>query len=110
MAIARAAASSRARPGAGGRHLIAYRLDRSFAWNAAHPPKLPPRPRKLAPAPPVTLFDRRLVSPIGIAAGPLLGSKWIEAYGRLGYGILTYQTVRSSAHPACASSTWRTSE
>ena len=22
-------------------------LDRSFAWNAAHPPKLPPRPRKL---------------------------------------------------------------
>jgi dihydroorotate dehydrogenase len=84
----------------GGGRLILYRTDRSFAWNAAHPPKLPPRPRKLAPAPPVTLFDRRLVSPIGIAAGPLLSSKWIEAYGRLGYGILTYQTVRSSAHAA----------
>ena len=85
----------------GGRgRLIVYRTDRSFAWNAAHPPKLPPRPRKLAPAPPVTLFDRRLLSPIGIAAGPLLSAKWVEAYARLGYGILTYKTVRSGAQPA----------
>ena len=84
----------------GGLRLIVYRAARSFAWNAAHPPKLPPRPRKLPPAPPVTLFDRRLISPIGIAAGPLLNSKWIEAYARLGYGILTYKTVRSSAQPA----------
>jgi dihydroorotate dehydrogenase (NAD+) catalytic subunit len=84
----------------GGHRLTAYRSNRSFAWNAAHAPKLPARPRKLRPAPPVSLFDRTLASPIGIAAGPLLSSKWIEAYARLGYGIFTYKTVRSSAQAA----------
>ena len=82
--------------------LIAYRLNRSFAWNAAHPPKLPPRPRKLPPAP-VRLFDRVVESPVGIAAGPLPTAKWVEAYGRLGYGLLTYKTVRTverAAYPA----------
>ena len=82
--------------------LIAYRLNRSFAWNAAHPPKLPARPRKLPPVP-LRLFDRVVESPIGIAAGPLPTAKWLEAYGRLGYGLLTYKTVRTverAAHPA----------
>jgi dihydroorotate dehydrogenase len=32
---------------------------------------------------------------VGIAAGPLPNSKWIEAYARLGYGLLTYKTVRT---------------
>src|SRR5262249_54316264 len=84
---------------AGGRGLIAYRLDRSFAWNAAHPPKLPPRPRKMLAGPGVRIFDRRVESPLGIAAGPLLNSRWIEAYARLGYGLLTYKTVTTSARP-----------
>src|SRR5262249_19619226 len=74
--------------------LIAYRLNRSFAWNAAHPPKLPPRPRKL-PAVSIRLFDRTLESPIGIAAGPLSTAKWVEPYGRLGHGLLPYRTVRT---------------
>jgi dihydroorotate dehydrogenase (NAD+) catalytic subunit len=39
-------------------------------------------------------------SPIGIAAGPLPNSHWIEAYARLGYGLLTYQTVRTVARGA----------
>jgi dihydroorotate dehydrogenase (NAD+) catalytic subunit len=40
---------------------------------------------------------------VGIAAGPLPNSRWIEAYARLGYGILTYNTVRTierAAFPA----------
>jgi dihydroorotate dehydrogenase (NAD+) catalytic subunit len=74
--------------------LIAYRLNRSFAWNAAHPPPLPPRPRKL-PATPARLFDRTVECPVGIAAGPLPNTKWIQAYARLGYGLLTYKTVRT---------------
>jgi dihydroorotate dehydrogenase (NAD+) catalytic subunit len=88
---------------AGGRALIAWRLDRSFAWNAAHPPKLPPRPRRLPAAPPLRLFDHALECPIGIAAAALPNSKWIEAYARLGYGLLTYKTVRTverAAFPA----------
>ena len=32
---------------------------------------------------------------MGIAAGPLPNSRWIEAYARLGYGLLTYKTVRT---------------
>jgi len=85
---------------AGGLGLIAYRTDRSFAWNAGHPPKLPARPRKMPPATSVALFDRRVESLIGIAAGPLLNSRWIEAYARLGYGLLTYSTVSTKARPA----------
>ncbi len=37
---------------------------------------------------------------MGIAAGPLLNSRWVEAYSRLGYGLLTYKTVRTAARPA----------
>jgi dihydroorotate dehydrogenase (NAD+) catalytic subunit len=43
----------------------------------------------------IRIFDRRVESPIGIAAGPLPNSRWIEAYARLGYGLLTYKTVRT---------------
>lgn len=39
-------------------------------------------------------------SPLGVAAGPLLNSKWVEAYARLGYDLLTYPTVRSRPQPA----------
>ena len=82
--------------------MIAWRLNRSFAWNAAHPPKLPARPRRLPESPPVRLFDRTLECPVGIAAGPLPTSRWIEAYARLGYGLLTYSTVRTIGRPAYA--------
>jgi len=79
--------------------VIVYKLGRSFAWNAAHPAKLPARPKRLAPMP-ARLFGRRLESPLGIAAGPLPNARWIQAYARLGYGLLTYATVRSVARAA----------
>jgi dihydroorotate dehydrogenase len=50
----------------------------------------------------VNVLGYRVNSPIGIAAGPLLNSKWIEAYARIGYDILTYSTVRSRFQPAHA--------
>ena len=50
--------------------------------------------------PGVHLFDRRVDNPIGVAAGPLPNSRWVEAYARLGYGLLTYNTVRSAARAA----------
>jgi dihydroorotate dehydrogenase len=46
------------------------------------------------------LLERALNSPLGIAAGPLLNSKWVEAYARMGYDVLTYATVRSAFRPA----------
>lgn len=35
-----------------------------------------------------------------MAAGPLLNSKWVEGYARLGFDVLTYATVRSRMQPA----------
>ncbi|NGX42345.1 MAG: NAD-dependent dihydropyrimidine dehydrogenase subunit PreA [Chlamydiae bacterium] len=40
----------------------------------------------------------KIASPIGIPAGPLLNSKWIELSANLGFDILTYKTIRSHAH------------
>jgi dihydroorotate dehydrogenase len=79
----------------------AYRTDRSYSWNYDHSPKLP-RVRRLPAGPGGRLFDYPLNSPLGIAAGPLLNSRWVEAYARLGYDVLTYATVRSTFAPAHA--------
>lgn len=76
-----------------------YRVDRSYAWNYSHVPTLP-RVRRLASGPGGRLFDYQLNSRLGISAGPLLNSKWVEGYARLGFDVLTYATVRSSFRPA----------
>ena len=59
-----------------------------------------PRVRRLPHGPGGILFGHPLNSSVGIAAGPLLNSKWVEAYARLGFDVLTYATVRSSFHAA----------
>ena len=76
-------------------------MDRSYSWNYSHVPTLP-RVRRLPHGRGGKLFDRQLNSGLGIASGPLLNSKWIEGYARLGYDVLTYKTVRSMAAPAHA--------
>lgn len=45
-------------------------------------------------------------SRIGIAAGLLLNSKWIEGYARRGFDILTYKTVRSAFRPCYDPPNW----
>jgi dihydroorotate dehydrogenase (NAD+) catalytic subunit len=76
----------------------AYRIDRSYTWNYEHAPKLP-RVRRIPAGPGGRLLGHTLNSLLGVSAGPLLNSKWVEAYARLGYDILTYATVRTSAAP-----------
>jgi dihydroorotate dehydrogenase len=76
-----------------------YRVDRSYAWNYAHAPKVP-RVRRLPAGPGGRLLDYPLNSSLGIASGPLLNSRWVEAYARVGFDILTYATVRSTFVPA----------
>lgn len=56
--------------------------------------------RRLPSGPGGRLFGRALNSRLGIAAGPLLNSKWVEGYARLGFDVLTYATVRSRFRPA----------
>jgi dihydroorotate dehydrogenase len=46
------------------------------------------------------LFDYPLNSLLGVAAGPLLNSRWVEGYARLGFDVLTYATVSSRPRPA----------
>lgn len=41
-------------------------------------------------------FD--LISPLGVAAGPLPNYNWISLYAKLGYGTLEHKTVRTVKH------------
>lgn len=82
----------------------ALRLDRydiaqSYDWNYEH---VPEPPEVDVPDLPGTwsFCGLPVASPLGIPAGPLLNSRWILFYARLGFDVLTYKTVRSS-YRAC---------
>lgn len=49
------------------------------------------------------LLDFEINSPLGVAAGLLLNSEWVELYSQLGFDVLTYKTVRTIGHK---SHTW----
>ena len=49
---------------------------------------------------PLCFFDSALHSELGVAAGPLLDSRWIKRCADLGYGILSYKTVRTQTYPS----------
>src|SRR4051812_36252935 len=73
------------------------RYDRSqtYRWNYDHAPDVP----RGSEVPPVTgswtFCGRKVPSPLGIGAGPLLNGRWILYYAALGFDVLTYKTVRS---------------
>src|SRR3954462_10916275 len=48
----------------------------------------------------------RVRSRLGIAAGLLLNSKWISAYAKFGFDLLTYKTVRSVNRPCYPPPNW----
>ena len=83
-----------------------YRRDRSYRWNYDHGPSfrgpfpsIPETPRK-------DFFGASVNSRLGVAAGILLNSKWVECYSRLGFDVLTYKTVRSSGRPCYSLPNW----
>lgn len=76
-----------------------YDRAQSYRWNYDHPPEpaevdVPAFPAK------TTFCGLPVDSPLGIAAGPLLNGRWLLYYASLGFDVLTYKTVRSSAR-AC---------
>ena len=80
-----------------------YRMDQTFEMNAAAGPDFDGP----FPAVPVTptkeFFGHPVASRIGVAASLVLNSAWGETFGRLGFDLLTYKTIRSRrklAHPA----------
>jgi len=48
----------------------------------------------------IDFLGHKVASPIGIPAGPLLNSSWIDLAGKLGFDIPTYKTIRSHEHPS----------
>ena len=79
-----------------------YRFDRTFEQNAAAGPSFT-GPYADVPATPMKDFlGYRVASRFGIAASLVLNERWFELYGRLGFDLLTYKTIRSRerrAHP-----------
>lgn len=76
-----------------------YNITQSYDWNyenVPHPPDL-----EIPTVPGDWHFcGIPVASPLGIPAGPLLNSRWIIYYARLGFDVLTYKTVRSG-YRAC---------
>ncbi len=80
-----------------------YRTDKSYQWNYDHGPSFEgPFPELRKPEKKFKLWNFELNSPLGVPAGPLLDSKWIDLYGKLGFDIPVYKTVRTierECHP-----------
>lgn len=55
-------------------------------------PQRPPVSQK------IKLWDFEVNSPLGIPAGPLLNSNWVNFYAKMGFDLPVYKTVRSVAH------------
>lgn len=74
-----------------------YRVDRSFEWNHANGPDFA-GPWPVVPETPLKdFFGLKVRSRFGVPASILLNGRWIETYARLGFDLLTYKTVRSTA-------------
>jgi dihydroorotate dehydrogenase (NAD+) catalytic subunit len=83
-----------------------YRIDRTYAWNYEHGPDwqgpFPRVPRTQAKE----VLGLSVNSRIGVSAGLLLNSRWIECYSRLGFDLLTYKTVRTRARRSYPLPNW----
>lgn len=73
-----------------------YDRKRTYRWNFDHAPDpvdvaIPEVPGRW------TFCGLPVASPLGMPAGPLLNGRWILYYASLGFDVLTYKTVRSTA-------------
>ncbi len=97
--MTRLPAPSRARRGT-------YRIDRSYEWNYANGPVWTAELPAVPETPTKTFFGYEVASRLGISAGLLLNSRWIDFYARCGFDILTYKTVRSRRRACYAKPNW----
>lgn len=84
-------------------HPPIYDIDKTYDENAAKGPFFSGEiPERVFPPEQKwkDFLGFRIASPIGIPAGPLLTSRWIELAAKLGFDVLTYKTIRSKVHPA----------
>lgn len=75
-----------------------YDISKSWDYNYTHGPffdgDYPPLPQNKN----WSFLGHKLISQLGIAAGPLPNAKWLTTYAKLGYGSLIQKTVRSKEH------------
>lgn len=48
----------------------------------------------------INFLGYSVATPLGVPAGPLLNSRWVEFAANMGFDVVTYKTIRSQAHPA----------
>jgi dihydroorotate dehydrogenase (NAD+) catalytic subunit len=80
-----------------------YDIHKTYLENAEEGPFFSgPLPKRQMPPKEqwIDFLGYRVASPIGVPAGPLLTSRWIDLAGKLGFDILTYKTIRSAEHPS----------
>ncbi|MBG86701.1 MAG: dihydroorotate dehydrogenase [Verrucomicrobiales bacterium] len=77
-----------------------YDIKQSYRSNYEIGPQFVDPPPEVPDTPTKNFLGMPVRSRLGIAAGMLLNSKWIEGYAKHGFDILTYKTVRS-AHREC---------
>lgn len=80
-----------------------YDIRQSYTWNYEHAPELGRvdlSGLRVAEVPGEWRFcGRRVGSPLGMPAGPLLNARWCLYYASLGFDVVTYKTVRSRFRP-----------
>lgn len=73
-----------------------YHVNQDYEWNYRHvpSPEVHGKQKVESIAGTWTYAGLPVRSPFAMAAGPLLNSRWIAYYARLGFDVLTYKTVR----------------
>ena len=82
-----------------------YDISATYLDNFERGPQLDLAPT-IPAAEPVDFLGQKVNGRLGIAAGLLLNSKWIEGYAARGWDLLTYKTVRSSARDCYPPPNW----
>jgi len=84
----------------------AYDIGATYRENYDRGPRFSDAVASVPESPVKDFLGFKVRSRIGIAAGLLLNSRWIEGYARRGFDILTYKTVRSAFRPCYDPPNW----
>lgn len=84
----------------------AYRFDKSFEWNYVHGPQLEAPFPEIPRTPLKSFLGLPVRSRFGVPASILPNSRWLEAYARLGFDLLTYKSVRRVARACGPAPNW----
>jgi dihydroorotate dehydrogenase (NAD+) catalytic subunit len=84
-------------------HPAIYDIRKTYLENADQGPFFNgPIPKRIMPPKEqwIDFLGHRVASAIGVPAGPLLTSRWVDLAGKLGFDIPVYKTIRSTEHPS----------